>query len=317
MKKVKSYIDIELAKKKIARYSYWLIKDERGIIICTSDGENPDGKSFEEYLENITKDNIDAEVQIKYGNNELSARKNPPFFIKINEEIEWVEPEPEETVSINGVPHKLDRNGNVNINLTTPEKMIEPKTEVVQMDHIRTEMDLQLSGLRKEYELKEDKWRQDMHNQLMEQTLKFKEMMLAERETRITEKEQNLSYREQEVSQKEEDVKDKVKSVIKQTTPALGSLVMGMFSSLTAKKVVADNLGEVKKEQVKEKPKRTKVAFDIQEDEPEIEEEVIPKIVEEEIEYPMEEEYLTLNQENPTEDEELQDSITDTSEQSN
>lgn len=311
MKKVKNYIDIELAKKKIARYSFWCIKDETGITIASSESNNPDSKNFEEYLDKINADNIDAEVQIKYGTNELSSRSNPPLFIRINEEIEWVEPEPEETVSINGVPHKLDKNGNVNINLTTPEKINEPKAEVIQMDHIRTEMDLQLSGLRKEYELKEEKWRQDMHNQLMEQTLKFKEMMLAERETRVTEKEQSLAFREQEISQKEEEMKDKVKSMIKQTTPALGSLVMGMLSSFKASP--STDLGEVKKEEPREKPQRTKVAFDIQEDEPEIQEPIEElEETEEIIDYPMEEEYLTLTQDK--EDEDIQDSPTDKSE---
>ncbi len=299
MKKVKHYINIELAKKKVARYSYWSIKDENGITICSSEGNNPDGKNFEELLDKITKDNVDAEVQIKYGTNELSARSNPPLFIRINEAIEWIDPEPDDTVSINGVPHKLDRNGNVNINLTTPEHKEAPKVEFVQMDNFRQEMDMQLSGMRKEYELKEQKWQDDMHNKLTEQNLKFKEMMLAERENRINEKEQNLNFREHEVNQKEEDVRDKVKTVLKQTTPALGSLVMGMLSAF--KPNTSPDLGEVKKEVVKEKPKRTKVAFNIQEDEPELagledelieEEEPINEAIEETIDYPLEEEYL-------------------------
>ncbi len=316
MKKVKHYIDIELAKKKIARYSYWSIKDENSIMICSSDSENPNNISFGEHLEKITKDNIDAEVQIKYGTNELSARNNPPFFIKVNETIEWVEPEPEETVSINGVPHKVDRNGNVNINLTTPEQKAAPKVEMVN-DIFRQEMDMQLSGLRKEYELKEEKWQNDIHNKLKEQNLGFKEMLLGERENSLNQREQALAIREQELAEKEEDVRDNMKGYLKQAPAVLGAVFKEFINPSVSK---ASNLGAAEQPKEKEKPKvnRTKVAFEIQEDETEIEVEELAQDIEQEeaislngldlndsaveeeeeetpiteINYPMEEEYL-------------------------
>ena len=110
MKKVKNYIAPDLAKKKLARYQFWSVKDENGIMICSVNENNPDGKTFSEVLDKIIEDNVDAEVQIKYGTNEQSARQNPPFFIKINEDIEWLDPEPEENITLNGVPHKVDKN---------------------------------------------------------------------------------------------------------------------------------------------------------------------------------------------------------------
>ena len=138
MKKVKNYIDSELAKKKVARYRYWSIKDEQGITISTSEEE---GKSFSEVLDKIVSDNVDAEVQIKYGTNEQSSRNNPPLFIQINEKIEWVEPE-EEVVKINGVPHKPDRNGNVNIQFpeikTEKAEYIGTFKQEVEMQHVDT-----------------------------------------------------------------------------------------------------------------------------------------------------------------------------------
>ncbi len=67
MKKVKTYIDPDLAKKKIARYKYWSVKDETGVTICTSDENNPDNKSFADILKQVNKDNIDAEIQVRYG----------------------------------------------------------------------------------------------------------------------------------------------------------------------------------------------------------------------------------------------------------
>jgi len=120
MKRTKNYIDTELAKKKVSRYKYWSVKDENGITISSSDEESEDNHNFSELLDRIIADNVDAEIQVKYGTNEASSRNNPPFFIKINESIEWVEPI-EETVNINGQEHKVDKNGNVNINLSTPE----------------------------------------------------------------------------------------------------------------------------------------------------------------------------------------------------
>ncbi len=326
MKKVKNYIEPELAKKKVARYSYWSIKDDQGITFCSSEENNPDGKSFEELLDKIIKDKVDAEIQIKYGTNELSARNNPPFFIKVDETIEWLEPEPDDTVSINGVPHKVDKNGNVNINLTTPEQKAAPKVEMLN-DVFRQEMEQQLSGLRKEYEVKEEKWSNDMHNKLAEQNLGFKEMLLGERENRISDREQQIAIKEQEILEKEEAIRDNMKGYLKQAPAVLGAVFKELIKPAVTK---ASNLGTAEKQEKetqKEKPKRTKVAFEIQEDEQEElrneapieEQEAVENFEEEIIYYPMEEEHLIDNSpiiEQPTEiteDENIQDSITDTS----
>jgi hypothetical protein len=224
MKRVKNYIETELAKKKIARYKYWSIKDENGITIVSSE-DNAEGRSFGEMLDKIIADNVDAEVQVKYGTNEQSSRQNPPFFIKVNEEIEWIEPEEDEEVKINGVPHKVDKNGNVNINLTTP-KMERPEIETaVPIDMMRSEMESQLQGIRKEYELKEEKWQMDMHNRLMEQDLKFREMLLAERENRVAEREQQLISQESQLQEKKEEITEDVKGYVKHIPAALGGFI--------------------------------------------------------------------------------------------
>lgn len=232
MKKVKNYIQAELAKKKIARYKYWCIKDENGIVICDSADNNPEDKNFGEYLDKIIHDNVDVEVQIKYGTNEQSARHNPPFFVKINDSIEWVEPEGEDSVTINGVPHKVDKNGHVNINLNQPTPAVPMTSETIQeksaedyVQILRGEMDMQLSGLRKEYELKEQKWQADMNTKLLEQNVRFKEMMLSERETRLNEREQLLATQEALVEQKEKELEEGVKSYMKHIPSALGSIV--------------------------------------------------------------------------------------------
>lgn len=307
MKRVKNYIEPELAKKKIARYKYWSIKDENSITIVSSD-DNPEGKNFGDFLDKIIADNVDAEVQIKYGTNEQSSRQNPPFFIKVNQEIEWVEPEEEDTVSINGIAHKVDKNGNVNINLSTPEVQ-QPIVENANVDVFRQEMDMQLSGLRREYELKEEKWQMEMANKMMEQTLKFKEMMLAERESRIAEKEQILAQKEAEILNKESEINDDVKGYLKQVPSALG----GVLKELIKPSKKDESLGEATE---KKKPKeRRKVKFNVQREnfEPNIEDE-------EEFYEDFEEEELTEdnpeidqetetnnNLENTNKDEDLQD----------
>lgn len=267
MKKVKNYILSELAKKKIERYKYWCIKDENGISICSSEDNNPENKSFGEYLDKIILDNVDVEVQIKYGTNEQSSRQNPPFFIKINDSIEWVDPEQDESVTINGVPHKVDKNGHVNINLTQPspavpiQKIEEPKVETDYMGIFRQEMDMQLSGIRKEYELKEEKWKVDMGNQLMEQNIKFREMMLSERENRLSEKEQYLTQQEAQLDEKEKDIQDGVKSYMRQIPNALGSLVKEFIKGSDDKE---ESLGSTEKAEQKPPRKRNPVRFDYQ-----------------------------------------------------
>ncbi len=247
MKKIKNYIEAELAKKKIARYKYWTIKDENGITIHSSD-DNAEGRSFDEMLDKIITDNVDAEVQIKYGIHEQSARQNPPLFIKINQTIEWIEPEEEETVQINGVPHKIDKNGNVNINLTTPTPE-QPKTAAIPIDTVRQEMDIQLQGIRKEYQLKEEKWQMDMHNKLLQQNNQFKEMLLTERENRVAEREQALAIQEAQLEEKQKEIQQGVKSYVKQIPNALGGVIKDWFKDKAKKQ--ENNLGTTKQKQEK------------------------------------------------------------------
>jgi hypothetical protein len=222
MKKVKNYIASELAKKKIARYKYWNIKDESGISITSSE-DITDGRSFGEVLDTIIADNVDAEVQVKFGTNEQSSRQNVPIFIRVNETIEWVEPEEDESIKINGVPHKVDKNGNVHINLNTPQ--VETPTIETPNDIIRQEMEMQLEGLRKESELKEQRYQADLHNKLAEQTLKFKEMMLTDREARIAEREQDITTKEAILEEKQAEMSDQLKGYVKLIPSTLGGVV--------------------------------------------------------------------------------------------
>ena len=275
MKKVKNYIPADLAKRKIQRYKYWSIKDETGITITSSeDGE--DGRSFADVLDKIIADNVDAEVQVKFGTNEQSSRQNTPIFIRINQEIEWVEPEEEETVKVNGVPHKIDKNGNVNINLTTPETQF---TEPIQVDTFRQEMEFQLQGLRKEYELKEQKFNADLHNKLFEQTLKFKEMMLTDREGRIAEREQQLAQQEAVFDEKQKEMTDTVKGYAKHVPTVLGSLVKNWLKTGTINSV-EKTLGTTAKKTAEPKEVEFEFAEDTDNDatETEIEEVVATEI---------------------------------------
>ncbi|TSE10338.1 hypothetical protein [Aquimarina algiphila] len=258
---MKNYIPPELAKKKIARYKYWNIKDESGISITSSE-DSEDNRSFAEILDRIINDNVDAEVQVKFGVNEQSSRQNAPIFIRINETIEWVEPEEDESIKINGIPHKVDKNGNVNINLNTPSPeatIVEPKTDV-----IRQEMELQLEGLRKESELKEQRFQAELHNQLAEQTLKFKEMMLAEREARITEREQSLAQQEAILEEKSAEMGDQLKGYVKLIPSTLGTVVTEWIKSNPFAKTSSTLSGA---EASKKEPKpRNKVQFSITDD---------------------------------------------------
>lgn len=282
MKRTKNYIEADLAKKKTARYKYWSIKDENGITIVSSD-DNPDNRSFDQVLDNIIADNVDAEVQIKYGTNEQSSRNNPPFFIRINETIEWVEPE-EETIKVNGVPHRVDKNGNVNISLNTPTPTEHSRTErAVPIDTIRQEMEIQLQGIRREHELKEEKMVMEMHNKIMEQNLKFKEMMLNEREERLREKEQAIANQENQLEEKQKEIQDDVKGYLRQVPKALGGLLKEFVKD--GEKNKKSDLG--KTAQRTEEKKRKKVRFSIEED-PELDEE--EEMTEEELEAEIERE---------------------------
>jgi len=292
MKKVKNYIEADLAKKKIARYKYWSVKDEGGITICTSDENNPDKKTFAEVLNKIVKDNVDAEVQIRFGTSDQSSRQNQPLFIKINEKIEWVEPE-DDSVSINGVPHRVDKNGNVNINLKTPV-VNEPKIEkAIPIDTFRQEIDMRLEGIRREHELKEEKWKIEMQNKLMEQTLKFREMMLAERESRLSEREQNINAQENNLTQKEQEIQSNVVGYLKQVPSALGAIIKEFT------KPKKDGLGKSKEKPQKE---RKAAEFTIEEDESTIVEESYTDIDEEIAKYEAQENEEEINETSSEED---------------
>ncbi|MBL4898802.1 MAG: hypothetical protein JKX76_04025, partial [Colwellia sp.] len=221
------------------------------------------------------------EVQIKYGTNEQSARQNPPFFIKINEEIDWVEPEAEEMVKINGVPHKLDKHGNVNINLTTPAPEPAPESKVIQAEPFafKDELDMQLTGLRNEYELKNEGMKQDMHNKLIEQNIKFKEMLLSERENRLNEREHSLALAEQSMDEKQREIQDDVKGYLKVIPNALGGMVKDWIKH--SAKNPEKGLGST--DNPEEKPrKRSKVKFSI-ESEPQHNQDDLDQEIEEEI----------------------------------
>ena len=258
MKKVKNYVPVDLAKKKVERYKYWSIKDEAGITFNSSD-DTQDGRSFADILDKIVADNVDGEVQVKIGTNEQSSRQKPPIFIRIKEKTEWVEPEEEETIKINGVPHRLDKNGNVNINLQTPN--IETPTVEYPSDIIRQEMEIQLAGLRKESELKDQRFQIEIQNKLGEQTLKFKEMMLAEREARLNEREQILNQQEVSLNEKKQEITEDLKGYVKHVPNVLGKLVKDWLKT-TNGTTDKTSLGNT----TKPKKKRTKVNFELEED---------------------------------------------------
>ncbi len=263
MKKVKNYVDQELAKKKVARYKYWSIKDETGVTITSSE-DAQDGRSFADLLDKIIGDNVDAEIQVKFGTNEQSSRQNTPIFIRINETIEWIEPEEDETIKINGVPHKLDKTGNVNINLQPPN--VETPTIEMPNDGFRQEFEMQLEGLRKENELIQQRSQQELHNRLAEQTLKFKEMMLEERESRIREREESLTQQESIFEEKQREMKDTIKGYAKHVPSVLGGLVKDWLKPSKVS-IVESSLGETKKP----RKERTPVSFEIEDQEPQTE----------------------------------------------
>jgi hypothetical protein len=261
MKKVKNYIQSDLAKKKITRYKYWSIKDENGITIVSSEDEG-EGQSFGDLLNRIIADNVDAEIQVKYGTNEQSSRQNPPLFIRINEEIEWVDPITDEpdTVTLNGVSHPVDKNGNVNINLATPTAE-QPKIENANVDYFRQEMEMQLNGLRQESALKEEKMKIDLQNKLFEQTLTFKEMMLKDREAKILEREQALAAQEVLMESKQNDIQTDLKGYLKQVPNVLGGLIKE-FIKKDPKPI--GNIEKEDKTNEKRSKKRKKVNFSIE-----------------------------------------------------
>lgn len=256
MKKIKNYITAELAKKKIARYKYWNIKDESGISITCSEDELG-GQSFGDILDKIITDNVDAEVQVKFGTNEQSSRQNTPLFIRINETIEWVEPEEEDTVQINGVPHKVDKNGNVNINFTTAE------TPVIETpDYFKQELEIQLEGLRKESALKEQRFQAELHHKLAEQTLKFKEMMLTDRESKITQREQLLAEQENALEEKQQQMSQQLKGYVKLIPSTLAGVINDWITTKTT-----PLSGTQKQSSQKKEVQRNQVAFSFIEEE--------------------------------------------------
>ncbi|WP_103071861.1 hypothetical protein [Aquimarina sediminis] len=279
MKKVKNYIAPDLAKKKIARYKYWNIKDESGISITSSE-DSTEGRSFEEVLDAIITDNVDAEVQVKFGTNEQSSRQNTPIFIRINETIEWVEPEEEDTININGVPHKMDKNGNVHINLNTPQA--ETPTIEPPNDMIRQEMEMQLEGLRKESELKEQRYQAELHNKLAEQTLKFKEMMLKERENRIVEREQEIMAKEAVLEEKEAEMSSQLKGYVKLIPSTLGGVVTEWLKSNPFGKKAALGTAAPKSKPKTQNPVQFSIDNDIETPEPQQSEDIINDMLDKE-----------------------------------
>ncbi len=258
MKQVKNYLDPDVAKRKIARFQFWSIKDESGVIICSATQNNPGKKSFDEMLEQIVEEDIDAEVQIRYGSNEQSSRNNPPFFIKINDNIEWINPEPDEKVTVNGIPQKPNRNSNVNINLSTP------KAEQPETPDWRNEMEIQLKGLRQEYELKNEQTRLEMQNKILEQTMQFKNMLLEQKENELRQREAGLDEREAELEERITEIQDNLKGYFKEIPSALA----GLFRDFIKKDGEKENglggtSGEPKNEGAK---KRTPVEFRIKQE---------------------------------------------------
>lgn len=232
MKKVKNYIAPELAKKKLARYKYWSLKDENGITVCSSEENNPDNKGFAEVLDQIIEDNVDAEVQVKFGTSEQSSRQNIPFFIKINDEIEWVEPEEPDQIKINGVPHRTDKNGNVNIQLSAMQEQEQrPRVEQAEQITWRDEMEIQLNGIKQESQIKEERLLMEMQNKLQEQHLKFQEMLLFDREARISEREQALAEAEALIEERKKEIREDVSAYVKEIPNALGGLVKSFIKS--------------------------------------------------------------------------------------
>ena len=262
MKKVKNYIAPDLAKKKLARYKYWSVKDENGITICSSEENNPDDKGFGEILDKIIEDNVDAEVQVKFGTSEQSSRQNAPFFIKVNEDIEWIEPEEDETVHVNGVPHRPDKRGNLNIQFAPPMHEEQPRIEKAEQVSWRDELEIQLSGIKQESKIKEERLMMEMHNKLQEQNLKFQEMLLNDRDARLTEREQAIAEAEAELEAKKKEIRDGVSAYVKEIPNALGGLVREFIKP----KEIKESLGTTEPTPKKEAVHRN-VSYDFEEEE--------------------------------------------------
>ena len=241
MKKVKNYIDPEQAKKKLQRYNYWSIKDENGILICSSNENNPDGRSFSEILDKILEDNVDAEIQIRVGPNEHSSRQNHPFFIRVNENIQWVDPEESQGVSVNGVRQLPDRSGRLNINLQTGDEnqKIERAEEYFNVKDL---MESRLDGLREENRINEQRLLQEMQNKLSEQNLRFQEMLIQKREEELSKKAQQLEERQAELQKREQQIQQELKSYLKQVPNVLGSLLKQWFQKESPKDLQGANL---------------------------------------------------------------------------
>ena len=252
MKKVKNYITAEMAKKKISKYAFWSIRDQAGIVICDSNRED-NKKSFDELIDESFENQVDKEISIKYGTTDNSARHNPPTFIKITEDVEWIDPEPDAEVSINGVPHKLDKNGNVNINL----KSDNPTIEQIPTDYLREEFDVKLAGLRQESENKEQQIRMEMQNQNELQTIRFREMMVEEKEASILEREQQLEEREEIMKHREDEMAETLTGYMSVGTKALGGLITKWISGNKS-----EGLGGTKNEEQQKQPPREETKFD-------------------------------------------------------
>lgn len=256
MKQVKKYLAPDVAKRKVSRFPFWAIKDENGVVICSASQNNPEKKSFDEILEQIIDEGIDAEIQVRYGSNEQSSRNNPPFFVKVNDEIEWVNPTQDEKVNLNGLPQKTDKNGNVNINLSTPSQ-----EHPTSPPNWRDEMDFQLKGLRQEYELKNEQTKLEMQNKILEQTIQFKNMLLEQKENELKQREEDLDEREAEIEDRISEIQDNLKGYFKEIPSALA----GLFRDFIKKD--SDNETGLSGTEDEPKKKRTPVKFRIRKEE--------------------------------------------------
>ncbi len=213
------------AKKRVSRYKYWCIKDEKGTVMFDSEG-NDDGRTFDEYLDLILLQNIDKYVQVRCGTNSSSVKNNnTAMFILVKEdESTWIPPE-EQTVNINGTAHKVDSKGNVNINFPKIEPLQPDRIESATIDVVSQKLELQLQGLRDEHSIKEQSMRLEMENKLALQNLEFQKMLLNQQQKELERREQECYDREQGIFEKEQETQNDLKGYIKHVPSALSGLV--------------------------------------------------------------------------------------------
>ena len=186
MKRIKNYISVDLAKRKVGRYKYWEIRDQDQGIIYRSDDVD---KSFEELLDEIVESNADHEVSVKFGTSDGAARHRSLLFIKINEDVDYVDPPQREVVTIGGVPYPIDQNGKVDYK--------PPVSEVQQAEHIplngfREELQSQLGALQQQNEIDRKQSDFELQMKLEEQRMEFKSMLMDNEMKKLEERERNV-----------------------------------------------------------------------------------------------------------------------------